>query len=122
MINHRYTFSLFICLTVCFLPNCQPTESCKQTGKNAMLPVSPQKENGMLLIPGGTLHMGGDNEKAEPNKFPKHQIEISAFWVDETEVPHAQFSRSVAVRSFAMTIIAPAIAMPAGWGRAQTLG
>lgn len=50
----------------------------------------------MILIPGGTLHMGGDNEQADPNEFPKHPVEISSFWMDETEVTNAQFSEFVA--------------------------
>ena len=53
------------------------------------------KQDGMLLIPAGALNMGGDNAQAAPNEFPKHQVQIDSFWMDETEVTNAQFSKFV---------------------------
>lgn len=53
------------------------------------------KEQGMALIPGGTLRMGGDNEQADANEFPKHDVPIHSFWMDETEVTNAQFAAFV---------------------------
>lgn len=53
------------------------------------------KPKGMVFIPGGTLHMGGDNNQADPNEFPKHEVQISPFWMDETEVTKAQFAEFV---------------------------
>ena len=41
--------------------------------------------NEMILIPGGTLQMGGDNHQAAANEFPKHQVQIRSFWMDATE-------------------------------------
>ena len=55
---------------------------------------------GMVLIPAGTLQMGGDNQQADPNEFPKHQVEIKAFWMDETEVTNAQFSEFVETTNY----------------------
>lgn len=49
----------------------------------------------MVFIPTGTLHMGGDNEQADQNEFPKHQVVIDAFWMDETEVTNADFAKFV---------------------------
>ena len=40
--------------------------------KNAKIEV--RKENGMVLIPSGTLNMRGDNDQADKNEFPKHQF------------------------------------------------
>ncbi|MEZ4940050.1 MAG: formylglycine-generating enzyme family protein [Saprospiraceae bacterium] len=54
-----------------------------------------QKKDGMILIPAGTLFMGGDNAQADPNEFPKHMVEIQAFWMDETEVTNARFEAFV---------------------------
>lgn len=63
---------------------------------DANLPiVDLRKQDGMILIPSGILNMGGDNEQADPNEFPKHPVEISTFWMDETEVTNAQFSKFV---------------------------
>ncbi|MCB0544141.1 MAG: SUMF1/EgtB/PvdO family nonheme iron enzyme, partial [Saprospiraceae bacterium] len=57
-------------------------------------PDLPVKD-GMVLIPAGTLHMGGDNEQAEPNEFPKHEVVLGAFWMDRTEVTNAQYAEFV---------------------------
>ncbi len=46
---------------------------------------------GMVYIPGGTFMMGGDNEQASRDEYPKHSVTISPFWMDETEVTNAQF-------------------------------
>ena len=47
---------------------------------------------GMKYIPAGILQMGGDNEQADKNEYPKHAVEVSAFYMDETEVTNAQFA------------------------------
>lgn len=49
----------------------------------------------MVLIPGGTLQMGGDNAQADANEFPKHPVPIEAFWMDTTEVTNARFAEFV---------------------------
>jgi formylglycine-generating enzyme required for sulfatase activity len=58
-------------------------------------PAGLQHQNGMALIPAGVLNMGGDNEQADPNEFPKHKVEVGSFWMDETEVTNAQFAQFV---------------------------
>ena len=58
--------------------------------KNTKIEV--RKENGMVLIPSGTLNMGGDNGQADKNEFPKHEVLLNSFWMDETEVTNKQFS------------------------------
>lgn len=69
--------------------------SCNSTEKPTI-----QKKNGMVYIPSGTLNMGGDNEQASPNELPKHQIELAAFWMDETEVTNAQFQKFVTATNY----------------------
>ncbi len=54
-----------------------------------------QTMEGMVKIPAGTLNMGGDNDQADPNELPKHEVEINGFWMDETEVTNAQFKAFV---------------------------
>lgn len=51
--------------------------------------------NEMVLIPGGILDMGGDNEQAAANEYPKHKVSIHSFWMDATEVTNAQFAKFV---------------------------
>jgi formylglycine-generating enzyme required for sulfatase activity len=45
----------------------------------------------MVPIPDGILHMGGDNNQADQNEYPKHNVTISKFWLDETEVSNTSF-------------------------------
>ena len=91
----RYFFPLCaIVVTSLFGISCT-NESPKQNTSKATTPTKLPKENGMIRIPTGTLEMGGDNDQADPNEFPKHPVEISAFWMDETEVTNAQFAEFV---------------------------
>jgi formylglycine-generating enzyme required for sulfatase activity len=46
---------------------------------------------GMVHIPSGILEMGGDNDQADRNEFPKHEVFIDSFLMDQTEVTNAQF-------------------------------
>ena len=39
--------------------------------------------------------MGGDNDEARDDEYPKHSVEVSSFWMDETEVTNAQFQRFI---------------------------
>ncbi len=83
--------------TYYFLPilllllGCQSEESAKSTGRedNNEIP------DGMVFIPGGILDMGGDNEQADPDEFPKHEVKLKAFFMDATEVTNAQFKEFV---------------------------
>lgn len=95
---------LLLCFLFSFL-SCQneATEKAKDTQfdqnqevTETVAPTPPSPANsgsteGMVKIPAGTLNMGGDNEQADPNEFPKHKVTIKSFWMDATEVSNAQF-------------------------------
>jgi formylglycine-generating enzyme required for sulfatase activity len=49
--------------------------------------------DGMVWIPGGTFLMG--NEHGAPDERPVHEVTVSGFWMDRTEVTNAQFRRFV---------------------------
>lgn len=57
----------------------------------------------MVLIPTGSFDMGGDNEQARADEFPKHKVTLDAFWIDETEVTNAQFRKFVEATSYVTT-------------------
>lgn len=57
----------------------------------------------MVLIPGGILQMGGDNQQASPDEFPKHQVRLNAFYLDKTEVTNAQFAKFVEATGYVTT-------------------
>lgn len=58
---------------------------------------------GMQLIPGGSFQMGGDNEQAAADEYPKHTVTVNAFWMDETEVTNAQFKKFVDATGYITT-------------------
>jgi formylglycine-generating enzyme required for sulfatase activity len=49
----------------------------------------------MVWIEGGSFEMGGDNDQARPDEWPKHATSVDGFWMDETEVTNAQFQAFV---------------------------
>lgn len=59
--------------------------------------------DGMVLIPGGRFSMGGDNEQASPDEFPKHTVWIDSFYMDITEVTNAQFRKFVEATGYITT-------------------
>ena len=50
---------------------------------------------GMVFIEGGVFFMGGDNNEARSDEFPKHEVKISSFWMDQTEVTNSQFKKFI---------------------------
>ncbi len=58
---------------------------------------------GMLLIPAGTFEMGGDNEQASADEFPKHKVRVDAFYMDVTEVTNAQFKKFIDATGYVTT-------------------
>lgn len=61
------------------------------TAKNKNTTQLTNAPKGMVLVPAGTFQMGGDNAQARQDEFPKHEVEVSEFWMDETEVTNQQF-------------------------------
>ncbi len=58
---------------------------------------------GMVLIKGGEFNMGGDNEQASEDEYPKHRVRVSSFYMDETEVTNAQFKKFVEATGYVTT-------------------
>lgn len=55
---------------------------------------------GMVWIPGGKYTRGNTGKdpamkREYPEEFPAHEVEVSGFWMDETEVTNAQFAEFV---------------------------
>jgi formylglycine-generating enzyme required for sulfatase activity len=59
--------------------------------------------SGMVWIPGGTYSMGGDNDQARQDEFPKHTVKLNGFFIDITEVTNAQFAKFVAATGYTTT-------------------
>jgi formylglycine-generating enzyme required for sulfatase activity len=83
---NRMSYSqLFYVLSICVLYAC--SWQSDQPPKSAV--------DGMVLIPSGVYDMGGDNEQASRNEYPKHQVIIESFLMDESEVTNEEFSSFV---------------------------
>ena len=49
----------------------------------------------MVLVLGGTFSMGGDDDQAWRDEYPKHEVVVDSFWMDVHEVTNAQFAAFV---------------------------
>jgi formylglycine-generating enzyme required for sulfatase activity len=58
---------------------------------------------GMVFIPGGTFMMGGDSQQAASDEYPKHEVKVKPFWMDQTEVTNAQFAAFVKASGYITT-------------------
>ncbi|MGB3464629.1 MAG: formylglycine-generating enzyme family protein [Cyclobacteriaceae bacterium] len=45
----------------------------------------------MVLIPAGTFQMGARSGQAYQDEFPRHQVEVSSFYMDQHEVTNQEF-------------------------------
>lgn len=70
--------------------------------KDGKMPSAKNPE-GMVWIPGGTFSMGGDNNQAREDEFPKHNVKLDGFFMDATEVTNAQFAKFVATTAYITT-------------------
>lgn len=72
--------------------------------KTDSIPVSGDSStDGMKYIPVGAYRMGGDNDQASADEFPKHNVKVSGFWMDETEVTNTQFQKFIAATGYITT-------------------
>jgi len=78
----------------------QVAEKNPLTGDTAVMETSTE---GMTYISGGTFMMGGDNDQARADEFPKHQVRVDGFWMDEHEVTNAQFREFVNATGYVTT-------------------
>ena len=66
-----------------------------QADSVSLINLSNVAHAGMVWIAGGKFFMGGDNDQARSDEFPKHQVELNGFYLDETEVTNSQFAKFV---------------------------
>ena len=106
---------LFIAAVVLSCFSC--TGSGKESGKSSVLESKNIKAStidnikfsgdtattGMVFIEGGTFMMGGDNDQAAADEFPKHSITVSPFYMDTHEVTNAQFTKFVEATGYITT-------------------
>ena len=69
--------------------------SVKEPGGDSTTHQDQTTPEAMVLIPEGTYSMGGKSDQAGPDEFPRHEVRVSAFYMDQTEVTNAQFKAFV---------------------------
>ncbi len=69
----------------------------------SLINLSNSTHEGMVWIAGGKFFMGGDNDQARSDEFPKHQVDLPGFFMDETEVTNKQFAKFVAETGYITT-------------------
>ena len=70
--------------------SCTPTQSRFNLPVNTTSQESTEfNKEGMVLIPGGTFSMGGDDDQAWRDEYPNHEVVIDSFWMDVHEVTNA---------------------------------
>jgi len=70
---------------------------------NQLIKEGNRSHLGMVFIEAGTFQMGGDNNQAAPDEYPKHKVTVDGFWIDETEVTNAQFTEFVKATGYVTT-------------------
>ena len=66
-------------------------------------PTKVKNSEGMVWIPGGFFNMGADNKQGRQDEFPKHNVKVSGFYMDSTEVTNAQFEKFVSETGYITT-------------------
>lgn len=100
----KTTFSFLI--PICLVFSCNsPKKEIEETSQYSdritfSEPEPPQKESGMVWIPGGKFIMGTDEEEAYPAEKPAVEVEVRGFWMDTHEVTNAEFAKFVAATNY----------------------
>lgn len=69
----------------------------------ALKTTNEASKKNMVWIDGGTFDMGGDNDQAAPDEYPKHSVTVDGFWIDITEVTNRQFAEFVKATNYITT-------------------
>jgi acetoin utilization deacetylase AcuC-like enzyme/formylglycine-generating enzyme required for sulfatase activity len=84
---------LFVLAALVLVPACRGGDQAPQPAREP-LPVLQTKTGAeMVLIPAGTLTMGGTSGK--PDEAPAHEVQVDAFRIDRTEVTQEQYGKLV---------------------------
>lgn len=79
------------------LASCESKLPSRFGVKAGSLPLKQGKvdHEGMIYIAGGTFLMGATDQEGRPDEYPQHEVQLSPFWMDATEVTNARFARFV---------------------------
>ena len=94
-------------LNICILLSILAFSCQKEKAKTARS-IKP-KVDGMVWIPAGIFEMGASESDAMAlsHEKPKHTVKVDGFYMDETEVTNAQFSRFIDATAYVTTAERP---------------
>lgn len=106
-------FAMIVCVAACggpvpsaptFRPSTGPTAATSSPTASYERPpactaigqtwVAPADGATLVCVPAGPFVMGSDDQ---PASAPRHEVRLSAFWIDRTEVTNARYERCVAL-------------------------
>ena len=93
---------IFILFIILLNQSCKNQTQIKKEEQISQIP-------GMVWIPGGIYDMGAsDSDRmALSHEKPKHTVKVDGFYMDETEVTNAQFSRFIQATNYITTAERP---------------
>ena len=108
----NYFLSSLCFAGIAIMASCNQDKSKSETVDSLITRLSSQVEikfngdtsrSGMVYIPGGTFMMGGDNDQADKDEYPKHKVILDGFYMDEHEVTNATFQKFVEATGYVTT-------------------
>ncbi|MCX2574573.1 formylglycine-generating enzyme family protein [Pedobacter sandarakinus] len=51
--------------------------------------------DGMVFIDAGSFKMGASDQEGRDDEYPQHEVKLSPFWIDATEVTNASFQKFI---------------------------
>ena len=93
---------IFILFIILLNQSCKNQTQIKKEEQISQIP-------GMVWISGGIYDMGASDgdRMALPHEKPKHTVKVDGFYMDETEVTNAQFSRFIEATNYITTAERP---------------
>lgn len=87
---------LLVLILITAVLGCQQEKTSTESElvTNQTKPKGPNQA-GMVWIAGGTYTIGSEDENAKNVEGPEYKVQVSGFWMDETEVTNAQFKKFV---------------------------
>ncbi|RIJ34498.1 formylglycine-generating enzyme family protein [Pontibacter oryzae] len=91
--------------TVSDAPSCSSGMPARYASQpdSAATTAKEVSHEGMVWIDGGTFSMGASDAEGRPDEYPQHQVKVSGFWMDATEVTNAEFAAFVEATGYVTT-------------------
>ncbi|SHM10459.1 Formylglycine-generating enzyme, required for sulfatase activity, contains SUMF1/FGE domain [Chitinophaga jiangningensis] len=95
-------------INICILSSLTGLFSCGQSTTRVTFSfTTPDTLNNMVLIPAGTYGMGADDNTGVADEYPKHNVKVDSFYIDEHEVTNAEFALFVSQTGYVTTAEKP---------------